>query len=117
MAKVFAGAQVVAGLPTVSVQDVLAKRAEVQLVDVREPAEWNDPLGHVAGATLVPLSGWPAAASKIDLTRPVVCLCKAGGRSARAAAELLRVAPQAEVYNMAGGMMAWHGARQPVERG
>ena len=117
MGKAFPGSRMAGGMPTVSVKDVAGRGAEVKVIDVREPHEFNGDLGHIAGATLVPLSGWPAAAASVDLKGPVVCVCRSGGRSMRAAAELLRVAPNAEVYNMDGGMMAWSAAGLPVERG
>ena len=32
------------------------ERAQLQLIDVREPNEWVDELGHIPGATLLPLA-------------------------------------------------------------
>ena len=116
MSKVFLNARITpAGYHEVASADVMQNLNAVQLVDVRENHEWNADLGHLASATLVPLSAWPGAAASIEKTRPVVCVCRSGQRSARAAAELVR-AGHAEVYNLAGGMMAWNMAGLPVER-
>lgn len=103
------------GLPEVTAQEVLAQQDKLSLVDVREPPEWTDDLGHASSATLVPLSTWPAGAAKIDRSKPVVVVCRSGGRSARAAA-LLMQSGVSEVYNLQGGMMAWVRAGLPVER-
>ncbi len=87
---------------------------EVQVVDVREPAEFNDALGHVPGARLMPLATLPAAASALDPARPVVTVCRSGARSAQAAV-LLQKAGFLQVANLAGGMLRWHADGEPVE--
>ncbi len=56
----------------------------VQLIDVREPAEFDGPLGHIAGARLVPLGTLASGLAPFDRERPVVTVCRAGGRSAQA---------------------------------
>lgn len=63
------------------------------LVDVREPEEWEQ--GHVAGATLVPLSALEKGVNPQDLARLlpkdkiIYCHCLAGGRCMDAA-EILK---------------------------
>ena len=79
----------------------------LQLVDVREPAEFTGPLGHIAGARLVPLGGLAGAVEQFDRDRPVVTVCRAGGRSAQATVMLQR-AGFSKVANLAGGMLQWH---------
>lgn len=103
------------GFKTVSAAEVARNLAAITLIDVREPSEWNDDVGHAAGARLVPLSTWPAGAASIDRQKPIVVVCRSGMRSARAAAHLVQTGA-AEVYNLAGGMMAWAQAGLPVER-
>ena len=76
---------------------------EVQIVDVREDAEWD--AGRIAGARHVPLAEVAAQASTIDRERPVVFYCRVGGRSAMAA-QAFRQAGY-EAYSMAGGLVAW----------
>ncbi len=80
----------------------LARGEAVQLVDVREPWEWD--VARLPGARLVPLGTLGAAA--VDPARPVVVYCHRGGRGARAAA-LLRAAGVARVANLAGGIDRW----------
>jgi rhodanese-related sulfurtransferase len=82
----------------------------VVFLDVREDDEWE--AGHAPGAThmaLGQLSAGGLAGGKV-----VIAVCRSGGRSARATAEL-QVAG-IEVRNLAGGMQAWSAAGLPVCR-
>ena len=94
---------------------VSAHRDEVALIDVREPQEFTGELGHVPGATLVPLATLTDAAASWDPLRDIVLVCRSGGRSARGAMELVKRGFR-RVYNLRGGMLAWNEARLPVER-
>lgn len=85
----------------------------VQVVDVREPHEFTGPLGHIAGATPIPLAELVARQEELDRTRPVVAVCRSGARSARATL-LLGQAGFGAVANLAGGMLRWRAERQPV---
>ncbi|MBS2017833.1 MAG: rhodanese-like domain-containing protein [Deltaproteobacteria bacterium] len=96
-----------------SPEDVLTLRGKVRLIDVREPAEYTGELGHVDGAELVPLATVPAAAAKWDKQAPIVCICRSGGRSGRAA-EALAGLGFTDVTNMVGGMLAWNEKKLPV---
>ena len=95
---------------------VLAELAsEYRLIDVREPAEFNDALGHIAGARLLPLSQLAAhAAELIAAGLPVVAVCRSGTRSAQATV-LLQRAGLSQCANLAGGMLRWHAEQLPVE--
>ncbi|HEU4732954.1 MAG TPA: MBL fold metallo-hydrolase [Kofleriaceae bacterium] len=94
---------------------VAARSGQLALIDVREPAEFTGELGHVPGATLVPLATLLDAAQAWDPERDIVLVCRSGGRSARAATELARRGFR-HLYNLRGGMLAWNEARMPVER-
>lgn len=87
------------------------------LIDVREPEEFVGELGHVEGALLVPLDALshrlPKLAGYVD--REVVLVCRAGARSATAAA-MLESAGFRRVRNLRGGMLAWAHAGQGVQR-
>ena len=87
------------------------------LVDVREPAEYSGELGHLAGSVLVPLRELMNRLEEIDEYKeaPVVTVCRAGMRSATAAAILGR-SGFTDVANLAGGLVAWNEAGLPVER-
>ena len=89
---------------------------DIQVVDVREPAEFTDVLGHIRGARLVPLSQLAARTDEIDRHRPVVAVCRSGARSAQATV-LLQKAGYTQVANLAGGMLRWRAEALPVEAG
>ncbi|MBL8350382.1 MAG: MBL fold metallo-hydrolase [Burkholderiaceae bacterium] len=88
----------------------------VQVVDVREPDEFNDALGHLKDARLVPLSALAARLGELDRSRPVVTVCRSGARSAQASL-LLQKAGLDQVANLAGGMLRWRAEALPVEGG
>jgi glyoxylase-like metal-dependent hydrolase (beta-lactamase superfamily II)/rhodanese-related sulfurtransferase len=79
-----------------------------QIIDVREPDEFDGALGHIAGARLIPLGELAARLDEIDRARPVVTVCRSGARSARAS-QLLAKAGFTQVANLAGGMLRWLG--------
>jgi sulfur dioxygenase len=98
----------------VALVERLADGARIQIVDVREPAEFSDALGHIHGATLLPLSELAARTDEIDRSRPVVTVCRSGTRSAQAT-QLLQKAGLREVANLAGGMLRWRAESLPVD--
>ncbi|MCB9663237.1 MAG: rhodanese-like domain-containing protein [Alphaproteobacteria bacterium] len=88
-----------------------------RVIDVREPSEYTGPLGHVPGAELLPLGAVPQRAHEVaSEARPLLVVCRSGGRSAHAAAMLARAGAR-EVFNLDGGMLAWSGLSLPVEHG
>ncbi|MEY2687298.1 MAG: hypothetical protein RL375_1496 [Pseudomonadota bacterium] len=90
--------------------------ATVQVVDVREPGEFTDALGHIRGALLLPLSDLGRRQGELDPGRPAVMVCRSGARSAQATV-LLRKAGLNEVVNLAGGMLRWRAQGLPVDDG
>jgi glyoxylase-like metal-dependent hydrolase (beta-lactamase superfamily II)/rhodanese-related sulfurtransferase len=90
--------------------------ARVHVLDVREPAEFSGPLGHIRGATLVPLGELAARAQELPKDKPIVAVCRAGSRSAHATA-ILAKAGFGEVANLPGGMLRWRGEGRAVEGG
>jgi glyoxylase-like metal-dependent hydrolase (beta-lactamase superfamily II)/rhodanese-related sulfurtransferase len=92
------------------------RTADIQIIDVREPAEFTDVLGHLHGARLMPLSQLAARTDEIQRDRPVVTVCRSGARSAQATV-LLQKAGYTQVANLAGGMLRWRAEALPVEAG
>ncbi|PXX69033.1 adenylyltransferase/sulfurtransferase [Nocardia tenerifensis] len=90
-------------------KDLLDAGKQIELIDVREPVEWD--IVHIDGAKLIPkdriLSG--EALSELPQNRPIVLHCKTGVRSAEALAALKR-AGFADATHLQGGVIAW--ARQ-----
>jgi glyoxylase-like metal-dependent hydrolase (beta-lactamase superfamily II)/rhodanese-related sulfurtransferase len=89
---------------------------EVQVIDVREPDEFNGPLGHVPGAKLIPLGALVERCAVLDRQAPVVVVCRSGARSAQATL-MLGKAGFDKVANLSGGMLRWRSQRFAVEGG
>jgi glyoxylase-like metal-dependent hydrolase (beta-lactamase superfamily II)/rhodanese-related sulfurtransferase len=89
---------------------------DIQIIDVREPAEFTDVLGHIQGAKLLPLSQLAARTDEIARDRPVVTVCRSGARSAQATV-LLQKAGFKQLANLAGGMLRWRAEALPVQDG
>ena len=77
-----------------------------QLIDVREPDEVAG--GTLPGAVNIPLGTIPERRAEIDRDRPVVLLCKSGGRSTQAA-QFLVASGYGDVTNLEGGWLAYSG--------
>lgn len=92
---------------------LLEHAAAVQVIDVREAAEFVDPLGRLPQARLLPLSTLSARMGELDRDRPVVAVCRSGVRSAQASVMLAK-AGFAQVANLAGGMLRWKSEGLPV---
>ena len=75
-----------------------------QLIDVREPFEWD--ICRIPGARLIPLGQLPSRMSELDSADEIVLQCKSGARSARAL-KLLQEAGFGKLYNVEGGIAAW----------
>ena len=87
-----------------------AERTHAIVLDVREAAELAD--GRIPGSTHIPLGQLAVRAFELDRTRPVIAVCRSGGRSSRA-----RTVPAGqgyEVSNLDGGMTRWVDEGRPV---
>ena len=90
--------------------------AGVLMLDVREAQEFTGPLGHIPGAVNIPLGALAELAGQVSADKPVVTVCRAGGRSARATA-ILDQAGFERVANLAGGMLRWRAQGLVVDGG
>jgi len=75
-----------------------------EVIDVREPWEWE--VARIAGARLIPLGSLGNRVSDLDPRREIVTVCHRGVRS-MTARRLLRGAGFAKVKSLAGGIDAW----------
>ena len=94
---------------TITVHELKAmidRGEDFQLVDVREPAEYE--INRIPGSVLIPkgeiLSG--EALSRLSQDRPVVLHCKSGVRSAEALAAV-QAAGLTSATHVQGGVVAW----------
>ena len=94
----------------ISVQDAYAMitRGDAYGIDVRESDEWI--AGRAASAVWNPLSNFNAAT--LPSEKPLIFICRSGNRSSRVCEALAPT--RANIYNMVGGMTAWHGAALPM---
>ena len=82
---------------------VQASRQDIQVLDVREDDEWA--AGRIDGAVHIPLGELDRRVDELDRNRPVVTVCRSGGRAGKAAEFLSGTGLSAEV--MDGGMTQW----------
>lgn len=107
-------------LTTADLASLLAKPGSVLLLDVREPQEYA--VSHLSGARRIePLNSFsqsnfrPTEASVHNKT--VVLYCSVGVRSSRMAQKLqdaLKRCGALDVYNLDGGVFAWHNEERPL---
>jgi sulfur dioxygenase len=105
-----------AGIYEIEPQWVAEHAKDVQIIDVRDVDEFTGALGHIEGANLIPLSKLTEQSGGLKKGKPIVTVCRSGGRSAQAVV-LLQKAGYEHVANLAGGMINWHGHGLPVSGG
>lgn len=85
----------------------------LDLIDVREPWEWD--VARIPGATLIPMGHFPDAIATLNPDHDIVVQCRSGVRSA-AIVDLLRSQGFARVRNLAGGILRWSDEVDPSVR-
>jgi hydroxyacylglutathione hydrolase len=98
-------------VPQVTVQDLHRQIDHLQVLDVRQPGEWDQ--AHIAQAVLKPLPKLTAMLDGLDHGSPVAVHCKSGYRSS-VGTSLLKRAGFASVVNIIGGIDAWRACGLPV---
>lgn len=89
----------------------LQRNGNVVLIDVRTDQEVGR--GVIPGARHISLQTLANRFGEIERDRPVVFYCQSGARSAQAS-YFLAGQGWGEVYNLAGGIIAWAGRGLPV---
>lgn len=105
-----------AGIPEIEPHWVEENLSNVLVLDVRELDEFTGPLGHIPGAVNIPLGTLADSVGGLAKDKPVVAVCRAGGRSARATV-ILDQAGFENVANLTGGMLRWRAQGLIVEGG
>ena len=84
---------------------VYERKDELQILDVREPYEWE--AGRIEGAIHVPLNDLMAGKGQdqLDAERPVAVICRSGNRSELAS--LMLKARGFDAFNVRDGMEGW----------
>lgn len=90
---------------------------EVLVLDVRPLDGYNGELGHIAGATHIPLDELEQRMHELDdyQEKPIVTICRTDRMSATAA-QLLAQKGFADVHVIKGGMTDWNQNGYPVEQ-
>lgn len=91
----------------VTPDEVLAKKQDLMLIDVRRPDEYEGELGHVKGTELLTLDFLPQKISELPKDQTIVFICRSGNRSGQAAA-FAQENGFTDVFNMSGGMLLWN---------
>jgi adenylyltransferase/sulfurtransferase len=94
------------GIPQLTVKELKRRidaGEDVQLIDVREPYEYQ--IAQIGGK-LIPQNDVPQRLAEIDRDREVIVQCRSGARSQRIA-EFLKQSGYTRVANLAGGILAW----------
>lgn len=94
-------------MKTITVQELKIlkdQNADFQLIDVREPHEYEDAN---LGGHLIPLGEIPARYEEISKDKQVIMQCRSGARSANAIQFLEQNFDYANLYNLEGGILAW----------
>jgi hydroxyacylglutathione hydrolase len=104
--------EAIAQMPVDELHHQIAEGADLQVVDVRRPGEYNN--GHAPGAINVTLAHLDEEASQLEANRPTAVICQSGYRSSAATGILSRRGFK-NVFNVVGGTSAWINAGYPVE--
>jgi rhodanese-related sulfurtransferase len=84
---------------------------ECHIVDVREPHEYS--AGHIPGAKSYPLSSFDP--TKLPTGKPLILVCQAGGRSARALQATV-ASGRTDVVHYAPGTGGWMSRGGAIKR-
>lgn len=103
-------------MAALSPSEVFARLPAVHLIDVRDAAELDGPLGHIEQALHVPLDALARVANAWRRDVELVVVCRSGGRAALAC-DLLWDLGFDRVHTLVGGMMAWRWEGLPWRRG
>lgn len=116
--NLFGGVSAASAVTTIAAPELkqrLDAGERLYLLDVRSSEEYAHD-GRIAGAHLLPLPMLAMRLAELPKDRPIVCVCRSGGRSGVAAEQLARQG-FAQVINLNGGMIGWARAGLPMQRG
>jgi len=92
-------------ISAIELDELLRSGADIQLIDVRQPPEYN--FARIPDAKLIPLGEIVRRMDEIDPSKETILHCKMGGRSAQAIQLLRRAGFTGPLRNLRGGITAW----------
>ncbi|HVL92853.1 MAG TPA: rhodanese-like domain-containing protein [Acidimicrobiales bacterium] len=102
-------------LPQITVHELRRRleAGELNVLDVRQPAEWAS--GHVRGATFITGGALPDRMEEVPDDKPLAVTCGSGYRSS-VSSSLLARNRKLDLVNVLGGMSAWKAAGYPITK-
>tara|TARA_B100001250_G_C19146097_1_gene505901 strand:+ start:68 stop:400 length:333 start_codon:yes stop_codon:yes gene_type:complete len=91
-------------LTAVELKGLMEAESSIQIIDVREPFEWD--ICHIKGAQLIPVNSIPNRKEKINKNQKTVVYCHHGMRSQRVI-DYLNIEGFDNLLNLEGGIHAW----------
>lgn len=101
----------IAALPQITAGELARDREHYDVLDVRQPAEWQD--GHIADATWITGAEVPERLDEVPQGKPLAVTCGSGYRSSAVSSLLLHHGRE-DVVNVLGGMSAWKAKDLPT---
>jgi len=105
----------VSRIPRMTVEELHDQRDGLQILDVRERAEWE--CGRIAGSVHMPYHDIEGVPDGVDADKPVAVICGSGQRSAVATGLLELHGAEHPVHVVDGGVGTWSRQGWPVEQG
>lgn len=102
----FMGTRMKKSVTTLSQEEFIQGYRKAQLIDVREPKEFDG--GHILGARNIPASQMRTRMKEIRKDKPVYLYCQSGARSSRTAMNLKKKGYE-QIYQLDGGFRKWTG--------
>lgn len=91
------------GISPSQAKELISSKNEIQIVDVREPFEFN--LGNIGGMN-IPLKTIDQSLGMISKAKLTIVLCKSGGRSSQAMTKLKEFG-YSNIKSLSGGLLQW----------
>jgi hydroxyacylglutathione hydrolase len=95
-----------------TVHELNARKASLQIIDVRSPGEWKN--GHVPGAQHIFVPELAKRMAELDRNKPTAIYCGSGYR-ASIATSILKPQGFTDLWNVPGSWEAWKKAKLPIE--
>lgn len=94
-------------LTTLTQEEFVQGYRKAQLIDVREPREFDG--GHILGARNIPMSQLRQRLNEVRTDQPVYLYCQSSARSKQAAQILKKKRGITNIHHLKGGFKQWTG--------
>lgn len=94
-------------LKSLTQEDFIKGYRKAQLIDVREPREYDG--GHILGARNIPMSQLRQRINEVRPDQPIYLYCQSGARSRQAASLIRKKRGATDIYHLKTGFRKWTG--------